>query len=571
MATYFIVDKDKDPLGPNEIQAGDTIDVENGDVFYVFASANDNITFESATGNPANFEIRFETSNANDFQVEIMENLDAGIVISNGIDLTDVDIKADKSLSVIMTAGNDVSLGKFEGSSDGVDLVTIGHGFSTDHDILLNGGDNFLTIGDNANIQKIKTEEGADTITIGEGLTADDIETGDGNDELSIGDGAWLDNIDVGIGDDTISIGNDLNATSDDPFVANSIKTGDGNDVLTIRNNASLNDIDTGKGDDTVALGDDLVADDIKTGDGDDVLTIGDGASLHNIDTGKGNDTIEIGDNLFANDIKTGEGADGLTIGDGALVDDVDTGKGNDTVTVGDFFTADKLETKDGDDIVIAGIGGSIDDLDGGNGNDTLDSDTNYPDATSFETICFARGTLIETENGDVPIEALRAGDRVKTLDNGLQCIRWINSTCLPGHGVHAPVRIAAGALGNARTLWVSQQHRMLLSSWNIELLFGEGEVLVAAKHLVGLAGIKTVDLPSVEYFHMLFDRHEIVFAEGIESESFHPGDVGMNTLSAAQRAEVCGLFPSLRLDPNSFGTSARLSLKSFEAAILAA
>ncbi|MHA6327082.1 Hint domain-containing protein [Roseivivax sp. CAU 1753] len=483
MATYIIVDKDKNPLGPNEIRAGDTIDVSSGDIFIVSAAVDDNIKFESATGNPTNFEIQFETSNANDFTVDIEENLDAGIVISNGVDLSDVDIQADKALSVIMTAGNNVSLGKFEGSEHGVDLLTIGDDFTTNHDIKLNGGDNFLSIGDNATIRTIEAKDGSDTIIIGDGL----------------------------------------------------------------------------------------VADDIKTGDGADALTIGDDAVLDNIETNKGDDTITIGDNLFADDIKTGEGADGLTIGDGGLVDDIDTGKGNDTVSVGDFFTADELETKDGDDLVIVGVGGSIGDLDGGDGNDTLDSDTNFPGATSFETICFARRTFIETEYGSVPIEALRVGDQVKTLDNGLQSIRWIGSTRVPGHGANAPVRIAAGVLGNARPLWVSQQHRMLLSGWEIELNFGEAEVLIPAKHLVDIAGIEIVEVPSVEYFHMLLDRHEIVFAEGIESESFHPGAVGLNTLSHQAFTEVTSLFPALLTDPDSFGQSARLSLKSFEAHVLAA
>ena len=483
MATYIIVDKNKDPLESNEIRAGDTIDVINGDVFIFSASANDNVKFESAIGVPANFEIRFETSNANDFNVEIMENLDAGIVISNEADLSNVDINAGKALSVIMTAGDNVSLGKFDGSADGIDLLTIGNGFTTDHDINLQGGNNFLSIGDNATVRKIVTEDGIDTITIGDGLTADDI----------------------------------------------------------------------------------------KTGDGADALTIGDGASLHNIDTGMGNDTISIGNDLVAEDIKTGDGADGLTIGDRAVVDDIDTGKGNDTVAVGDYFTADKLETKDGDDVVIIGEEGVINDLDGGNGNDILISDTHFPGATSFEIICFARRTLIETEHGNVPIEALRAGHRIRTLDNGFQRIRWIGSTRVAGLGVHAPVRIAAGALGNARPLWVSQQHRMLLSGWNIELNFGEREVLVPAKHLVGIAGVEIVDVPSVEYFHMLFDRHEIVFAEGIESESFHPGAVGMNTLSKEAQAEVCSLFPGLLSEPNSYGKSARLSARSFEARVLAA
>ena len=463
MATYIIVGNKKGALESNEIRSGDTIKVDSGDTFIISSAANSDIKFESATGDPSNFTILFQASNANDFDVEIKDNLDAGIIISNDTKLSDVDIKADKSLSVLLTAGNNVSLGKFEGSHQGIDNLAIGDGFKTDHDIKLDGGDNFLSIGKNASIRSIETKDGSDTIILGDGLVADDIKTG------------------------------------------------------------------------------------------------------------KGNDTLSIGDDAIVDDIDTDEGNDSLTIGDGATVDDIDTDKGNDTVRVGDFFTAHKLDTEEGDDLVISGSNGSIKKLDGGKGNDTLRSQTDYDAAKNFEVLCFTRRTLMETQNGNLPIETLRAGDLVRTLDHGLQHIRWIGSTRVPGRGVHAPVRVAAGALGNCRPLWVSQQHRMLLSGWNIEINFGEEAVLVAAKHLTGLPGIDIIDVPSVEYFHMLFDGHEIVFAEGIESESFHPGSVSLNTLSDDTLNEITSLFPSLLADPNSSGQSARLSLKSFESRILAA
>ena len=120
MATYVIVAKGTKPLGPNEIPAGKTILVNSGDVFIVSPSAGNDIKFESATGQPANFEVRFESSNTHNIDVEIGSNLDAGIVISNNVDIGDIDIKADKALSVVLTAGDNVSLGKFEGSADGV-------------------------------------------------------------------------------------------------------------------------------------------------------------------------------------------------------------------------------------------------------------------------------------------------------------------------------------------------------------------------------------------------------------------------------------------------------------------
>ena len=38
MTTYTIVSKDTDPLGPNEIAAGDTILVSDGDIYIIDAS-----------------------------------------------------------------------------------------------------------------------------------------------------------------------------------------------------------------------------------------------------------------------------------------------------------------------------------------------------------------------------------------------------------------------------------------------------------------------------------------------------------------------------------------------------
>lgn len=88
--------------------------------------------------------------------------------------------------------------------------------------------------------------------------------------------------------------------------------------------------------------------------------------------------------------------------------------------------------------------------------------------------LCFCDGTRIETPGGEVPIENLQEGDLVSTLDRRPQPIRWIG--CIKRHAVGsaAPVVIATGTLGNRRTLRVSPQHRMLLSGWRAELLFGE-------------------------------------------------------------------------------------------------
>jgi hypothetical protein len=162
------------------------------------------------------------------------------------------------------------------------------------------------------------------------------------------------------------------------------------------------------------------------------------------------------------------------------------------------------------------------------------------------EFICFAAGTLIHTATGQRPVEALTTDDRVMTSDHGFQPIRWVGRRTVAGTGRMAPVRFAEGALGNARALTVSPQHRMLLSGWRAELLFGQSEVLVPALALVNDSTVRRVPMPQVTYVHFMCDQHEVVFAEGIRTESLHPGAQALTMLDAAARAEVMDIFPEL-------------------------
>lgn len=184
--------------------------------------------------------------------------------------------------------------------------------------------------------------------------------------------------------------------------------------------------------------------------------------------------------------------------------------------------------------------------------------------------VCFTAGTLIKTQSGERPIEELAAGDMVITMDHGPQPIRWIGSSKRPAIGDLAPILIRKGALGNTRDLRVSPQHRMLLSGWQAEVLFGESEVLATAKSLVNDHSILREEGGEVEYFHMLFDTHEIVYAEGAPSESFHPGAVGWKALDMPTRNEILELFPQLANGNfDSYGPSARPSLKHKEGYLL--
>jgi hypothetical protein len=182
---------------------------------------------------------------------------------------------------------------------------------------------------------------------------------------------------------------------------------------------------------------------------------------------------------------------------------------------------------------------------------------------------CFVAGTLLDTPDGPRLIEDLVEGDVVLTADNGPQVIRWTGAREVGGVGDFAPIRFAPGALGNTRELLVSPQHRMLIGGWRAEMFFGQDEVLVAAKHLVNNDRIHVQPMRRVTYHHLLFDRHEVVFAEGIPSESFFPGETILAE-DAELHNEITTLFPELAGRTSENWNTARCVLKAHEGRLLA-
>lgn len=192
--------------------------------------------------------------------------------------------------------------------------------------------------------------------------------------------------------------------------------------------------------------------------------------------------------------------------------------------------------------------------------------------------ICFAAGTRIRCEQGLVPIEALRPGDRVVTRDNGPQPVLWTGARRMTGARLHVmpelrPVRLRAGAFGTGQPdadLLVSPRHRMLVAAPATLALFNTPEVLVAAEDLVDGRAV-TVDMAcrEVTYVHALFERHEIIWANGLPTESFHPAEAALDTLDAGDRARLEAAMPGILADPMAYGAAARRNLTAPEAAIL--
>lgn len=197
-----------------------------------------------------------------------------------------------------------------------------------------------------------------------------------------------------------------------------------------------------------------------------------------------------------------------------------------------------------------------------------LESDVGF---VTVDTIpCFVAGTLIETANGQQAVETLAEGDLVMTRDDGLQPLRWMGRRKVPAEGKMAPIFIEANAMGTHNALKVSPLHRILVKDAVAELLFGEEEVLIAAKDLVNDKTIRPVTGGEVEYVHLMFDRHQVIYSEGLATESFLPGPQTTKSFEAEMVEEITTIFPELDvMTGDGYGPAARPLLKRHEAAAL--
>ncbi|MEM1150793.1 MAG: Hint domain-containing protein [Pseudomonadota bacterium] len=450
---------------------------------------------------------------------------------------------------------------------------------------------------------EIATGTGANSVDAGAGN--DSVDGGAGNDILfgglgddTVGGGLGSDLVYGGVGDDSLTTGegdDTLYGGAGDDRLANSagddILSGDeGNDELI----ASLGD-DTlygGEGNDTLYGG---VDDDALYGGEDDDTLFG-GAGEDVLFGGEGDDTLHAGD-----------GNETLTGGDDADLFVLSASGGSDTIT--DFSLGEDLldssaltdvgnalTNQDGlvtaNEVIVSGGGGSPQVLTFPSGETVTVSDgtvdTSTP-ATQFASLvtmgippCFTPGTLIRTSQDDVPVEELNVGDLILTADHGLQPLRWIGRRDLvfdesnPRGDKDKPILICAGSLGHClplRDLVVSPQHRMVLAGPTVQAAHGVPEVLALAKGLTGKRGVRKMNgKKKITYYALLFDRHEVIYAEGAQTESFRPGPVILADFEPEMRAEIFAIYPGLADDPEAaLGPPARPILTRRDAEALVA
>lgn len=424
---------------------------------------------------------------------------------------------------------------------------------------------------------------GNDDVVYGYG-GADDIRSGTGNDVVAAGDGN--DVVDGGEGDDLI-LGQDGNDTLLGFDGDDRISGGDGDDIVS--------GLD---GDDVLVGG--QGSDVVNGGDGNDVLSGGDASAVDDPDTDPSDDELLGG---AGSDILYGDaGNDSIDLGDDTDLDLAFGGADADTFTGVSWsdtpnplgLTGDVIvggETGDDDDTIdLTGQGplrvlwenddpttesGVIEFLDSPGGN-VLGTAT----FREIENVipCFMPGSRVATPSGEKLVEELCVGDKVLTRDNGVQEIRWYGQKRLDYGKLSKvphlqPILIPAGSLGGGlpeRDMMVSPNHRMLVADDRTSLYFAEHEVLVAAKHLEGRQGIRRMPQMQATYIHFMFDRHEVVLADGAWTESFQPGDYSLAGIDTEQRDEILEIFPELAtVQGRDDYVAARRTLKKHEALLL--
>lgn len=196
-----------------------------------------------------------------------------------------------------------------------------------------------------------------------------------------------------------------------------------------------------------------------------------------------------------------------------------------------------------------------------------------------FTPVCFGRGTLIDTPDGRIPVESLQVGDKVLDVDGIAHSIRWKSCRDLhiplglfSGFAKWLPVCIPPDAFGPGRPhrpLYLSQQHRVLLEGAGVELFAGMPQAFAPAKSLVGDMVYIDRTVRRIEYHHILCDRHIVLLANGLPTESLLPGDVLADAVPNDSWNEVLGIFPELeQMEINTFLPAAPI-LKSHEAAVV--
>lgn len=169
----------------------------------------------------------------------------------------------------------------------------------------------------------------------------------------------------------------------------------------------------------------------------------------------------------------------------------------------------------------------------------------------------FARGTLILTPAGEVAIEDLMPGDPVMTLEGSSAPILWIGSTTYMPERMAGPdgathmTRIVADAFGMSRPssyLMAGPAARILHTPDKLRAAAGTSKMLTPVRSFVDGENVVDVVPPApVQLFHICLQHHAVIFAGGLEVETYHPGAGATHAVSHNLRHIYLSMFEHIR------------------------
>lgn len=168
---------------------------------------------------------------------------------------------------------------------------------------------------------------------------------------------------------------------------------------------------------------------------------------------------------------------------------------------------------------------------------------------------CFATGTKVTTEEGEIAVDQLKPGQRILTRDNGYQPVRWIWTTRMSGRYLFdnphlRPVMVRKGAFGDGMPVadtMMSQNTRVPVVTKSLRLIGIERIEMLALKNLIDHDSVLFMPVVGIQYVHLVFDQHEIVAANGFWTECFNTTDTSLKGVGNAQRLEILDIFPKLK------------------------
>ena len=134
---------------------------------------------------------------------------------------------------------------------------------------------------------------------------------------------------------------------------------------------------------------------------------------------------------------------------------------------------------------------------------------------------CFLKGTKISTPSGDRLVQELQIGDEVQTLA-GRKTIKWIGYNTFTKEEGRAwqdsvmPIRVGRFAIDDQtpyRDLYLSPLHCVFFNEALIPVMYLINETSIAQ-------GTPS-EMSALEYHHVEFDTHEVIYAEGALVESY--------------------------------------------------